>query len=107
MVRSAARAGHEDKAKELANAIPDVPLRGRAQLEVLRARMQKGGKVDESAADSVDKDSPAQGVAREWIARHNARLGAAGVKSVNAWQAEAHKPFGFIGVALGLQDKGQ
>jgi hypothetical protein len=103
VVRLAALAGHDDKAKKLAAAIPDPALKGRAQLEILRARLGRStSKVEDTAADGVEK--PALGPAKEILARHNARYGGMSVRAVDSWPEDL-KPFGWIGVALGIQDK--
>jgi hypothetical protein len=103
VVRLAALGGHDDKAKKLAEAIPDASLKGRAQLEILRARVGRStSKVEETAADAVEK--PALGPAKEILARHNTRYGGMSLKAVDSW-SEDLKPFGWIGVALGIQDK--
>lgn len=105
VVRLAARGGHEEQAKKLAEAIPDTAVRGRAQLEIVRARLDKAtGKVDDAVAEEVDKTAPAYGVARAAIARHNACHAGLTAKAVDAWD-DALKPFGYVGVALGIQDK--
>jgi hypothetical protein len=103
VVRLAALGSHDDKAKKLAEAIPDASLKGRAQLEILRARLGRStSKVEDTAADSVEK--PALGPAKEILARHNTRYGGMSVKLVDVWPEDL-KPFGWIGVALGIQDK--
>ncbi len=106
LVRTAARAGHEASAKKLADLIPDVALQGRAQLEVIRFRLEKStSKVEEAMAEEVNKESPAYGLAREAIARHNARYAGLGTKAIDAWSDATLKPLGYIGIALGIQDK--
>ncbi|MBL8792654.1 MAG: hypothetical protein JNM56_01985, partial [Planctomycetia bacterium] len=107
VVRQAARAGHEEQAKQLAQAIPDLALRGRAQLEILRARMARGNAViDDDALNEVDPKSPAHRTAREEYARYKAHHDGWNAKNIDAWEAE-WKPFGYAGVALGIQDRGQ
>jgi hypothetical protein len=103
VVRLAALGGHDDKAKKLAEAIPDASLKGRAQLEILRARLERTtSKVEDTAADGVEK--PALGPAKEILARHNTRYGGMSLKAVDSWPEDL-KPFGWVGVALGIQDK--
>jgi hypothetical protein len=55
--------------------------------------------------DAVDKNAPAHAVAREAVARHNARYAGMRVKAVDAWPETAYRPFGYVGVALGIQDR--
>jgi hypothetical protein len=56
----------------------------------------------------VEKDTLAHGLAVEAIARHNAVLGSAGAAAAEKWVgdslAEPLRPFGQIGLALGLQE---
>jgi len=107
LVRVAAQAGHDAAARKVADAIPDPALRGRAQLEVLRAQLAKTtSRVDEARAAEVSPDLPAHGLAREAIARHNARAGGMALATVDAWTPDFVKPFGYAGIALGIQDKG-
>jgi hypothetical protein len=106
LVRLGAKAGMEDKALALAKQIPDGDLRGRAQLAILRERLEKSNQVvDEGPLQIVDKDTPAHGLALEAWARHNAGLaGTAVQKSVDAWPAETDRRFGYLGILLGLRD---
>jgi 4-amino-4-deoxy-L-arabinose transferase-like glycosyltransferase len=108
LVRAGVRAGVAEQAEGVARAIADPVLRGRAQLEVLRGRLAATqGPADESLAQTMDKNTPAHGLALEALARHNARFGSASAvqKAVDGWDDERLRPFGYIGVALGLQDK--
>ena len=45
-------------------------------------------------------------LARELVARHNARFGSSGstLSAVESWDPEMLRPFGYAGVALGIQD---
>jgi hypothetical protein len=54
----------------------------------------------------VDANTPAHPKALELLARRNARLGngSAMQKTVESWE-EKLQPFGYLGVALGLQDR--
>jgi transcription elongation factor Elf1 len=106
LVSLAAQAGLADQAEEIARIIPDAGLRGQAQLELLRARLAASkDKVDEAIAQNVDKACPAHSLAREEVARHNARLGGGSdvQKAVEAWEPEWLRPFGYMGIALGVQ----
>ena len=52
----------------------------------------------------LEKDTPAAALALEAIARHNAATGGAALlKSIEEWQPEKVRPFGYVGIALGLQ----
>jgi hypothetical protein len=48
----------------------------------------------------VDRNTPAHAVAREEVARAN-RLS---LRTINSWE-DQYKPFGWIGLALGIQDR--
>lgn len=104
LVRLAHQAGLSDQARKLTTAMVDVPLRGRAQLELFRASLESSGdKAEETAADAVDKLAPAHALARLALARHNTRLGDSAIQTaVEGWPAN-QKPFGLIGIALGMQ----
>ncbi len=107
LVVLAARAGQPDTAAKVADTISDPVLRGRAQYEVLRARLkglrEKKEPADEKLLAGIDKQSVALGLAYEAVARHNAALDGGAAKAVEAWD-EAVRPFGLVGAALGLQD---
>jgi hypothetical protein len=104
----AARANQPERAQPFLDALPgNDPLRSRALYELLLLKLAgTKDKADDAQADAVgSKDQPAlQGLAREAVARHNARHDANTVKTVEGWD-DAMKPFGLVGAALGLQDK--
>lgn len=105
VVRLAARGGHEEQAQALAKEIPDLAVKGRAQLEILRARMERGNAViDEAALHEVEPKSPAHRAARQEFARYKARNEGWTAKNIDQWEAD-WRPFGYAGVALGIQDK--
>jgi hypothetical protein len=105
LVRLGVAAGMDDKALALAKQIPSLDLRGRAELEVLRARLAKMNTVaDDTQLQVVEKNTPAYALAIEAWTRHNARAGGTAVlKSVEALP-EKERRFGYIGTVLGLQD---
>jgi hypothetical protein len=91
------------KLEGLAAAIVDPQLRGRAQLALLKARLaQTKGAAEESLADAVEERSLSRGLAREALARHNARADKSTAKTVADWR-EPFNVFGSIGAALGMQ----
>ncbi len=106
----AAQANQPERAHPFLDALPpNDPLRGRAQYELLLIKLAgTKDKGDDAQADAIaSKDQPAlQGLAREAVARHNARRDANTVKTVEGWD-DAMKPFGLVGAALGLQDRGR
>ena len=71
----------------------------------MRGRLKETkGKADDSWADEVDKQTLAHALALEYVARHNANHGGLSTKTIDGWDEQA-KPLGYIGLALGLQDK--
>ncbi len=98
----------EDRLKTMAGLIPDPALRGRAELGLFRAQLDRGkDAVEEGAAEQVvPNGSVAQLLAFEAVARHNTRRDPDWAKAVAGWE-EPRKAFGFLGVALGLQDRGK
>ncbi|MBY0527430.1 MAG: hypothetical protein K2R98_28800 [Gemmataceae bacterium] len=108
LVRIAVRANKQELASQLAEAIPE-PLRQRARLEVLRGRLEHST-VQAAAADAVqvsgEPNSLSSALAHKAIARHNTRLGqkSATSKLVDSWP-ETLRPFGHVGIALGIQDR--
>jgi hypothetical protein len=84
----------------------DPALRGRMQLEVLRGQLRNSkDKADDELAREVDKETLAHALALESLARHNARHATMSLKTIDGWNPESLRPFGYIGVALGLADR--
>jgi hypothetical protein len=92
----------EEKLLAVAGRIRDPALRGWAQLQVFRARLKGAGKVEDAAADLVEKTSLSHRLARVELARHNTLKDKDNAKAVDEWP-DALKPYGHAGVALGLQ----
>jgi hypothetical protein len=108
LARLTTQGGFEDHARRLAGALPEtaLPLRGWVQLEGVRARLAATkGRADEAPAQEVDKRTLAHALAREALARHNARYGAADLRAVGGWDPDGVRPFGYVGIALGWQDR--
>jgi tetratricopeptide (TPR) repeat protein len=104
LVRLGAEAGLFERMQATARLIPDASLRGRARLEILRWRLaQSKAMADLSWADAIDKPTAARSLAALALARHNAGYDRGTAQMVDGWE-EAHRPFGYIGVALGIQD---
>ena len=101
------RAGLEGQVQEIIPLIQDPSLRGRAQLEVFRNRLASThGQADDAALELVDKTAPDYGLAHQILARHNTRLGGPDyAKVIDGWEPELVRPLGYVGVALGLQDR--
>jgi hypothetical protein len=95
----------EDRMQALADRIGNSALRGRAQLAVFRARLEKSTQtVEDSAADKIEAKSLARSMAALSLARHNTHLNPNYASAVQTWQ-QPLKSFGSLGVALGLQDR--
>lgn len=95
----------EERVLSLASQIDNTALRGRGQLAVFRAQLDKANEViEDSAADKIDGKSLARWMAAEALARHNVRVNPAYGSVVQTW-SDPMKSFGAIGSALGLQDR--
>jgi hypothetical protein len=107
LARAGVKAGMEERVQAAARLVPDLATRGRMQLEVLRGRLA-GSKVpaDDAWAQIVDANTPSHPLGLELGARHNARHVAAGAvhKTLEGWDGKL-QPFGYLGMALGLQDR--
>jgi hypothetical protein len=94
-----------ERVQALADQIGNTALRGRAQLAVLRARLNKADQlVEDTAADKIDAQCLARSLAAQALARHNARVSGSYTGVVQAWP-QPFRSFGALGVALGLQDR--
>src|SRR5262249_4863828 len=109
LARAGAKAGLEERVQAVARLLPDAAVRGRMQREVLRKRLaERAGSADDAWTQLVDANAPVHAEALELVARHNARHGTASAmqKAIDGWD-ERLQPFGYLGVALGLQDRNQ
>jgi len=80
-------------------------LQARAQLDVLRGRLERSkDKASDDVVKEVNPKQPASTGARLAVARHNARRGDLSDKTVAGWSPETDRPLGWVGIALGLQD---
>jgi hypothetical protein len=95
----------QEHLQPLPGAIQDAGLKAWAQREVLRARLaaNRTSKAADDWAAGVDQGTTAAALAREDIARHNARLDGGTLATVQGWPPE-YRPFGIIGALLGKQD---
>jgi hypothetical protein len=95
----------ESRLYALIKLIPDADLSGRAGLIVLRDKLGRtSGKADMSWADGVNKNSVSYGLAHLELARHNARRKALSLQDVDKWDDNL-RAFGYLGVALGMQEE--
>jgi hypothetical protein len=94
----------EEKLLGLAQQLaPKDPMRGWVEMPIFRARLARAeGKAEESLLELVDKGTLAHAQACVELARHNTLKDNDTDKAVDKWD-EALRPFGYIGVALGLQ----
>jgi hypothetical protein len=109
LVRLGAAMGLADQVQAVADAIPEPTLRADAQRDVLQGRLAGKDQVQmESMEAEAGKEAP-NPLVLEFLARHNARYGsgASVLKAVDAWQREHLRPYGYVGVALGLEESGQ
>jgi hypothetical protein len=84
---------------------PKDPMRGWVEMPVFRARLARAeGKAEESLLELVDKGSLAHAQACVELAQHNTLKDKDTDKAVDKWD-ESLRPFGYIGVALGLQGR--
>ena len=105
LVREGLQAGiPEDRLLALAQRLaPKDPMRGWVEMPIFRARLASSeGKADEALLDLVDSGTLANALARVELARHNTLKDADTEKAVDKWD-ESVQPFGYAGVALGLQ----
>lgn len=108
LVRLRVRAGKTEKIQELMRALP-AEIQGRAQLEVLRDTLSHGKKADEEALKTeADRKEHAYRLALELLARNNAEHGSSSAvqKAIGSWEPESLRPFGYVGLALGMQGGG-
>jgi tetratricopeptide (TPR) repeat protein len=108
LVRVGARAGlPADSLARVTGLISEPALRGWAQLELLRTRLQATQTpADAEWSQTVDKDATAYGIGLEEITRQRVRLGADdAMQTVSTLDPEQLRAFTYIGIALGLQDK--
>jgi hypothetical protein len=107
LARAGVKAGLADRVQTVARLVPDAAARGRMQLEVLRSRLADSKqRADDAWMQIVDAHTPAHPEALQMLARHNAHHGAAAEmqKAIEEWDDKL-KPLGYLGVALGLQDR--
>lgn len=97
----------EDQLQAVVDAIADPALRGRAQLSLLRERMDKGsGATDDKVLEFFDQGTASHALACLALAQHESRRGGKWQKTIENW-SEPYKAFGSVGAALGMQSKQQ
>jgi hypothetical protein len=109
LVRLGARAGLGQRVQPVAEGMTDPGLKDRAVLELMRARLAALSQPDPEALTTEIQAEAPRPLVLELIARHNARYGnsASVTEAVATWEKEALRPFGYVGVALGLRDSGK
>jgi hypothetical protein len=104
LVQLAAENGQLDRAKQLANVIPDAGLKAQANCAILRERLKATKeKFDLAEADELPEKSGARARASELVLRHNTRLDRGAVRAVEGLD-EPRRAAGLAGAALGIQD---
>jgi hypothetical protein len=112
LVQLAAEAGKAEDAKALADTITDDGLKSWARADAVRLRLgprSQEPRVDEGVAELPDTPAKLR-VGHAWarlaVARHNARVeNSRDTKPVDGWPAGTIRPFGLVGIALGVQDR--
>jgi tetratricopeptide (TPR) repeat protein/DNA-directed RNA polymerase subunit RPC12/RpoP len=104
LVRLGARAGVADAQLETAvAAITDPAIRGRAKLELLRAKLEKSQAVaGTDLAEAVDPQTPAGALAYADLARHNGRFDGGYLRTAESWPAPLWA-FGTLGALQSAQ----
>lgn len=105
LAQLAAKPGQAERVEHLAERVSDPGLKARAQLEMVRARLDANrDRAGDEALEGVDGGALAQALAREALARHNGRHDYRGtVNAVEGWE-ESVRPFGLLGAVLGARD---
>ncbi len=100
------RTGALRGADTLLPALERPAVRRRVELEGYRLRFEQPGGSDMDAMARAAKEDSPDPLLLETLARLNARSGNAPAVSnqVGSWQPTSLQPFGYMGVALGLQD---
>lgn len=106
LVTAGLRSGTLNNAEVVAGAVTRPEVRRRAQLIALQIRPPQ---AHLQALAKAAGETPADGLVLELLARLNARAGngEAVTTQVGTWQPTELRPFGYMGVALGLQDRRQ
>jgi hypothetical protein len=104
LIRVGLRAGVPDSLLDkVADAIVVPAVRSRAKLELLQAKLKQAKEmVAPELADSVDPQTPAGGLARAELARHNARYDRGYIRTAESWP-EPLGAYGVLGAMLGTQ----
>jgi hypothetical protein len=106
MVRLGLKANFaEERVLKMAGFIGDPSLRNVAHLDILRDKLTRSNdQADTAWTDTLPKDSLAHSLGLLAIARHNSRRDKEFGKNVETWEPATVRPFGLVGVALGMQD---
>jgi hypothetical protein len=105
------RLGHRanlptDLLQKVADTIADPSVRGRAKLELFRARLEQMKELAATEpADTVDLQTAAGGLARADLARHNVKFDSGYLRTAESWP-EPLNAFGTFGALLGGQKDG-
>lgn len=104
LVRLCVQANMLEEARQAAEAIADTSFQDRAWAECYRGMAKAEPKKVMDWLMEAKQKSP---VALETLARLASQEGkaSAALKAIDTWTPETLKPFGYVGVALGLKDK--
>ena len=108
LARLSAKAGLTEAATATARIIVDPALRQQAFVDMLPPSTPADD-VGKALGETVDRNSTAYALALYAASRNQASHGAAGplAKAIETWEPEKVRPFGYLGLALGLQEHNQ
>lgn len=102
------RAKRDDLAKQLASEVTSPTIKSWLELIAVKTEMaSKSSAVAVSESDDTSEKSAAQALEFIAIARLNTRIssGSDPHSDIDAWKLETARPMGYVGAALGLQDR--
>jgi tetratricopeptide (TPR) repeat protein len=107
LVRAGIVAGvPESLLSSVADKIVDPAVRGRAKLELCRARLTQMKQIaGTDTIETVDPQTPASALAHADLARHNARYDRGYFRTAESW-SEPQAAFGTLGALIGAQKDG-
>jgi hypothetical protein len=106
LIRLGSRTDAAEDMKTIVDKLP-APFRPRAQLDLFQGQLDRNPMKpgERSRLDDIgEAQHPTRGFAWEALARHNARLGYSGTINVED-VVEVCRPFVYLGIALGEQDR--
>lgn len=109
LARLAAKEGSAEQALVVARLIADPSLRNRTLVDLAQPGKKSPADVEKALGTDVPRDSTAYGLALYESARYAAQQGdgPAVRTAISSWSPEKLRPFGYLGLALGLQEHNQ